>query len=220
MATAAAGGLKVSQHSYGYITGWRQFGSDWYWYGDVSISATEDYGFGFYSSATRSWDEIAHNAPNYLIVKSAGNDRGEGPAPGSFHYYWDGIAWTGSNATRQIDGGANGYDCIPHRGNAKNILTVGAVTSSGAMSSFSSWGPTDDGRVKPDVVAKGVSVYSTMELSNNDYDYLSGTSMSGPMVSGSTGLLLQHQQNLHPGEDLLSSTVKGLIIHSADDNIS
>ena len=220
MAAAAAGGLKVSQHSYGRITGWHPFGGNWYWYGNVNISTTEDYYFGFYSSLAQTWDEIAHNAPNYLIVKSAGNDRGQGPDPGTFHYYWDGSSWVSSTATRDKDGGANGYDCIPQRGNAKNLLTVGAVTASGEMSSFSSWGPTDDGRVKPDVVAKGVNVYSTLELSDTDYGSLNGTSMSGPMVSGSVGLLLQHQQNLHPGVELLSSTVKGLIIHSADDNIS
>lgn len=220
MAAAAAGGLKVSQHSYGRITGWHPFGGNWYWYGNINISTTEDYYFGFYSSLAQTWDEIAHNAPNYLIVKSAGNDRGQGPAPGTFHYYWDGSNWTGSTDTRDLDGGADGYDCIPQRGNAKNLLTVGAVTASGAMSSFSSWGPTDDGRVKPDIVAKGVGVYSTLETSNSAYGSLNGTSMSGPMISGSVGLLLQHQQNLHPGVELLSSTVKGLIIHSADDNIS
>jgi hypothetical protein len=44
--------------------------------------------------------------------------------------------------------------------------------------------------------------------------------MSGPMVSGSVGLLLQHQENLHPGVSLLSSTMKALILHSADDMIS
>lgn len=219
MATAAAIGLKVSQHSYGFITGWRPSGSNWYWYGDAGISTIEDYGFGFYSSETRSWDEIAHNAPNYLIVKSAGNDRGEGPAPGTFHYYWNGAAWTGSNATRNLDGGSTGYDCISDRGNAKNIMTVGAVASDKSMSSFSSWGPTDDGRIKPDIVAKGVSVYSALETFNSDYGSMSGTSMSGPMVSGSVGLLLHHQQNLQPGDVLLSSTVKGLIIHSAE-NIS
>jgi hypothetical protein len=224
MTTAALGGLKVSQHSYGFITGWA-FGSwsgneDWHWFGDPAINATEDYGFGFYSAAVNVWDQIANNAPNYLIVKSAGNDRGEGPAPGAFHYYWNGSTWIGSSAIRELDGGLDGYGSIPYRGNAKNILTVGAVDYLGLMSSFSSWGPTDDGRVKPDVVAKGVFVYSSVGPGNTNYSHSSGTSMSGPMVSGSTGLLLQHQQNLNPGEDLLSSTVKGLIIHSADDNIS
>lgn len=224
MTTAASAGLKVSQHSYGFVTGW-DYGSwsgneGWHWFGDPAVNAAEDYGFGFYSSAVNAWDQIAHNAPNYLIVKSAGNDRGQGPAPGTFHYYWNGSSWTGSTASRDLDGGSDGYGSIPYRGNAKNILTVGAVDYLGLMSSFSSWGPTDDGRVKPDVVAKGVFVYSSVGPNNADYSYYSGTSMSGPMVSGSTGLLLQHQQNLNPGENLLSSTVKGLIIHSADDNIS
>ncbi len=222
MAAAAANGLKVSQHSYGYITGWHFNSSNqaWYWYGDASISTTEDYNFGFYSFASQEWDLIAYNAPNYLIVKSAGNDRGYGPPPGTQHYVLVNGAWTLSNTVRDLNGGADGYDCISHRGVSKNVLSVGAVFSDGNMSSFSSWGPTDDGRIKPDIVAKGVNVYSTMHESNHQYGSLSGTSMSGPMVSGSVGLLLQHQQDLHPGENLLASTVKALIIHSAKDGIS
>lgn len=221
MATAAANGLKVSQHSYGLITGWYYDWGEgfWYWMGDVTISQTEDYNFGFYSTNTQLWDQIAVNAPNYLIVKSAGNDRGQGPAPGTQHYYWNN-GWTLSTMTRDKDGGVSGYDCIPDVGNAKNILTIGAVTANGVMSSFSSWGPTDDGRVKPDVVAKGVSVLSSVATNNTAYDVYGGTSMAGPMVSGSVGLLLQHQNKLHPGVPLRSATMKGLIIHSADDNIS
>ena len=75
MATAGAAGLNVSNHSYGTITGWRFSNPDWYWYGDVTVSTTEDYGFGFYDSQARDWDQIAYNAPYYLICKSAGNDR-------------------------------------------------------------------------------------------------------------------------------------------------
>jgi hypothetical protein len=223
MAGAAADGLNVSQHSYGYITGWH-YGSwsgntAWHWYGNESINATEDSNFGFYDYYAAAWDNIAYHAPNYLIVKSAGNDRGQGPSPGTGHYVWNG-SWNYSTTTRQKDGGNNGYDCISRNGNAKNILTIGAVEANGTMASFSSWGPTDDGRVKPDVVAKGVSVYSSGSGSDTHYSYKSGTSMSGPMVSGSTGLLLHHQENLHPGEALLSSTLKALIIHTADDGIS
>ena len=47
-------------------------------------------------------------------------------------------------------------------------------------------GPAADGRIKPDVCAKGSSVYST--VSTNDYDTYSGTSMSCPGVSGSLAL--------------------------------
>ncbi|MDA3943785.1 MAG: S8 family serine peptidase [Bacteroidetes bacterium] len=217
MATEASGGMKVSQHSYGLITGWRNDGSDWYWYGNTSISETEDYSWGFYDSYANAWDEIAHNAPNYLIVKSAGNDRGEGPASGSSHFYWNGSAWVASTTARDLDGGASGYDCIGHRGVGKNIMTVGAVTAATAMSSFSGWGPTDDGRIKPDIVAKGVTVLSSHSDGVDQYANSSGTSMSSPMVSGSVGLLLEHQENLHTGVALRSATMKGLILHTATD---
>jgi subtilisin family serine protease len=83
--------------------------------------------------------------------------------------------------------------------NAKNILTVGAVSGILAgyakkedvvANSFSSWGPTDDGRIKPDIVADGVSVYSTLATNDSSYGYLNGTSMAAPGASGSL-LLLQ-----------------------------
>jgi hypothetical protein len=223
MATAAAGGMKVSQHSYGLITGWASGSwsgnSGWHWWGNPTISQTEDYSWGFYSSEAQSWDNIAYNAPNYLIVKSAGNDRGEGITFGS-HYVRNpsnGWAWEASTTARQQDGGPTGYQSIAHSATSKNIMVVGAVDASQNMSSFSGWGPTDDGRIKPDIVAKGVSVYSTLDNSNTSYTSLNGTSMSGPMVSGSVGLLLEHQENLHPGVPLRSATMKGLILHTATD---
>jgi hypothetical protein len=215
--------LQVSQHSYGTITGWSRGNysgvNTWHWFGTPSISETEDFNFGFYGNRARSWDNLAFQSPEYLIVKSAGNDRGEGPNPGSTHRVLVNGSWVNSNMVRPVDGGINGYDCITDAGNAKNVMTVGAVNNNGGMSSFSGWGPTDDGRIKPDIVAKGVSVYSTTSGSNTSYGNSSGTSMSGPMISGAVGLLLQHQQNLHPGRRLLAPTVKGLIIHTANDMI-
>jgi len=226
MAGAAAEGLQVSQHSYGYITGWA-YGdwsgeSAWHWFGDPAISETEDYLWGYYNHHAATWDNIANNAPHYLMVKSAGNDRGEGPSPGTEHYvdYMDGAGWVTSTVTREIDGGDDGYQSISHAVNAKNLISVGAVNSQKDMTSFSGWGPTDDGRIKPDIVAKGVSVLSTHTDSDAAYTYSSGTSMSAPMVSGSVGLLLEHQENLHPGKQLSAATLKALILHSADTDIS
>lgn len=224
MAAAAANGLKVSQHAYSTVTGWR-YGSwsgeeAWHWFGNVTISETEDYRFGFYDARAQLWDEIAYYAPNYIIVKSAGNDRGRGPSEaGIEHYARINNFWTLSTAVREVNGGEDGFDCITRNGNAKNILTVGAVDAQGAMTAFSSWGPTDDGRVKPDIVAKGLNVYSSVYNDEDDYGFKSGTSMSSPMVSGSIGLLLHHQELLNPGQPLLSSTIKALIFHGADDLI-
>jgi len=220
MAAAAAAGLKVSQHSYGYLTGWNYSEGDWYWHGNVNISETEDHYFGFYCDEARMWDEIAHNAPSYLIVKSAGNYRGRGPAPGTRHYVRIGGSWVESTATRDINGGADGYDCISRNGTAKNILAVGAIYEDRSMTSFSAWGPTDDGRVKPDLVAKGFGVTSSLAGSDSDYANYNGTSMAGPMVSGSVGLLLQHQEDLHPGISLQAATIKALLLHTADDMVS
>lgn len=222
MASAAQNGLLVSNHSYGTITGWRQESGTWYWYGTPSVSETVDYRFGFYDLRTREWDQIARNAPYYLIVKSAGNDRNEGPNPGTSHRVMQNGTWVTSTATRSRDGA---YDCISTYGTAKNILTVGAVNdlnngyqnaSGVSMSSFSGWGPTDDGRIKPDIVGNGVSLYSSSSTSNSSYSNSSGTSMSTPNVSGSLILLQQHFNNLY-GRNMFAATLKGLVIHTADE---
>ncbi len=212
MAGAAANGLEISNHSYGYIRGW-YYDNGWQWAGNSNISPTEDYLFGFYDNTSKKLDIIALNAPYYLIVRSAGNDRGEGPGD------------AGQNGNPEKDGGDTGFDCIGTEGVAKNILTVGAVKqvwpytgpSSVVMSSFSSWGPADDGRIKPDLVAKGVNVYSTLSGSDTDYGIMSGTSMSSPNASGTLALLQIYYQQTHNGTPMRSATLKGLAINTADE---
>ncbi|OQX83553.1 hypothetical protein B6D60_10335 [candidate division KSB1 bacterium 4484_87] len=233
MADAAVNGLLISNHSYSYITGWIYgFRGDnrWVWFGDSAISQTEDYSFGFYSNQSQQWDEIAYNAPYYLIVKSAGNDRNdEGAAPGEEHWIWDNNEnnWVLSTTTREPDGGADGFDCIP--GGAaigKNVLTIGAIQdipdgysqpSDVVMTEFSSWGPADDGRIKPDIVANGYSLYSCDDDNDTDYIRYSGTSMATPNTAGSLVLLQQHYKNTHSGTPMRSATLKALVIHTADE---
>ncbi|WP_413168102.1 Ig-like domain-containing protein [Capilliphycus salinus ALCB114379] len=121
----------------------------------------------------------------------------------------------------------NGYDTLnPSGKTAKNTLVVGAINDitndpydSGdvSISSFSSWGPTDDGRVKPDVVANGVDVFSPVAESDTSYNgKFSGTSMAAPNVTGTAALLYEHYNDLF-GELPNSATGKALLIHTASD---
>lgn len=222
---SASTGLLISSHSYGLLAGWTFNNNRWEWYGPPG--ATEDYNFGYYDSRAQIWDSIAWNAPNYLIVKSAGNKRDEnGPAVGET--YWRrnaGGTFISGNRPPGISDN-DSYDIIPAYGNAKNILTVGAVfpisggyhrPSDVILSSFSSWGPTDDGRIKPDVVADGINLLSSISTSDNAYDTYSGTSMATPTVAGSSLLLQELWSNTHSGAFMRSATLKGLIIHTANE---
>jgi len=227
MRTAAASGLLVSNHSYSYITGWYYNWSyyDWFWYGDVTVSTVEDNWFGLYTSYTEELDDIARDYPYYLMCRSAGNDRDDdGPGAGGGHYYWNpgSGSWEWSTTTRDPDGP---WDCIGTTAIAKNVLAIAAVddvpggysgTGSVSLTSFSSYGPTDDGRIKPDIAANGWELYSTDDDSNSDYTTLSGTSMSSPNVAGSLGVLIEHWRDTHTGE-MRSATLKGLILHTADE---
>lgn len=184
MTSAASDGLLISNHSYGIAS---ENVPLWY--------------IGYYDGNARDIDRIVYNAPYYLPVCSAGNDRqsGENPSDG-------------------------GYDYLTDKSVAKNNIVVAATfevlnyedNSDVFMSSFSSWGPTDDGRIKPDISAKGVNMYSCSGTSNASYMNMSGTSMSAPNVSGSLLLLQQHYNNLN-GEYMLASTLRALALHTADE---
>ncbi len=228
MSSAAAAGMLVSNHSYAQISGW-QYNSDlsrWEFWGDPSISTVEDYKYGFYDGISAQWDQIAVNYPNYLPFVAAGNDRGEpGTIPATFYIRDLNGNWVLGNSANP-PAAIGPYGCISGgSANGKNVLTVGAVnkiltgwtkSSDVVMSSFSGWGPTDDGRIKPDVVANGVSVYSSISTADNSYSTFNGTSMATPNACGSALLIQQHYNNLK-GAFMRSSTLKGLIIHTADE---
>ena len=97
----------------------------------------------------------------------------------------------------------------------KNSVTVGALNPDGvSIASFSSRGPTTDGRVKPELVAKGVSQFSTVPA--NGYDTLDGTSMATPVVAGMSALLTQQYRKTF-GKTPSASILKTLLIAGADD---
>ncbi|UCF43411.1 MAG: S8 family serine peptidase [Planctomycetota bacterium] len=239
------GKIQASNHSYSYICGWEtgdfsgSYGSHWFGTYQKKDWRESDY-FGQYDSEVAQWDELCYNAPYYLPFKAAGNDRSgannNAPADGTRFYYYKvrgvNIQWWSkiydSSSDPCDDGWDNGgFDTIPLIGVAKNIMTVGAVHDAvsggmrdpvqGAMADFSGWGPTDDGRIKPDIVTNGTSVYSPIADSDSSYDSWSGTSMATPGAVGAATLLVEYYGDLFPPQAMRSSTLKALIIHTADD---
>jgi hypothetical protein len=89
---------------------------------------------------------------------------------------------------------------------ADSIISVGAITFENSIASFSSNGPTNDGRTKPDVVAPGVSVFCATK--EGAYTTASGTSLSTPLTSGVAALVRSARPELTPVQvrDALRST--------------
>ncbi|MCH7574119.1 MAG: S8 family peptidase [Candidatus Marinimicrobia bacterium] len=100
------------------------------------------------------------------------------------------------NQRGRVDGW-DGYIIAP--ADADSVLAVGAVSSTGALASFSSHGPTADGRIKPDVVARGVSVVCAAPNDPGAYTTKNGTSLAAPLVAGSVALILQAHPDWSPG---------------------
>lgn len=207
LAKADQSSLLLSSHSYGTAVGWHRNGNSWQWVGDPSFSSSEDYLFGFYSERTRVLDEIAFLAPYYSIFWAAGNDRadrGDGSRPADCN-------------------SGTGYDCIIPDAVGKNIFTIGAVgkvfnytgSSSVVMGDYSSWGPTDDGRIKPDLVGAGTDVFSLSASGENTYTTLSGTSMATPNVAGSLLLVQELFSKINGGRFMRAASLKALAIHTA-----
>ncbi|MES2544881.1 MAG: S8 family serine peptidase [Bacteroidota bacterium] len=194
--TEASNGLLVSNHSYGN-----------------GLSNLSDAVIGAYDSEARDWDNLMFNAPYYIACESAGNDGLDNSSNGS------------------PLGGNSSYDKLNGRKTTKNGLSVANgfaanVNINGTfvsmnIGSYSSQGPTDELRIKPDITAYGGGdsnvVFSSNSTSDTAYTSLAGTSMASPSVVGCVLLLQQHYNKLK-GAFMKSATVKGLILHTADDS--
>lgn len=104
--------------------------------------------------------------------------------------------WYQKDSTWKSIPGVTGSLICP--ADADSIMAVGATFSDGFLASFSSTGPTFDSRVKPEVVAQGVSVRSVNSSSDQAYTYLSGTSLSTPLTAGAAALILSAHPDLTP----------------------
>jgi hypothetical protein len=186
----------VSQYLSDIITGTPAYVTDYNMIAtNNSYTAADDScaGSGIYDVLSNYTDDQMKNHETVLHVFSAGNDGTYtcSPYPVSFSTV------------------KTGYQC------AKNVLTVGAIDSVYNIAGFSSRGPVQDGRIKPEIVADGVNIFSTRH--NNTYGNNSGTSMSGPVVAGAATILNEQYRRLNSGATPKASLIKALLCNTAED---
>lgn len=172
--------------------------NSWTW----TVDGTNCFYYGDYAGDAPEYDAIVRGAlgAKLPVVFAAGNERDD------------------ADCAASVPGG---YGSLPPPGTAKNVICVGAHHSDiHIMTPFSSWGPTDDGRMKPDVSAPGcqgsVDFGITSTFPGGSYAPMCGTSMATPAVSGSIALLIQDWRALFPG-DPRPATHKALLGGFAQD---
>ena len=92
--------------------------------------------------------------------------------------------------------GNSQWNYITAPADADSVISVGAVDLDGNLASFSSKGPTYDGRLKPEVCALGINTYCVRSNTLSDYRTASGTSLSSPLVGGAAAVILSANFNL------------------------
>lgn len=173
-------------------------------YGDANTQTTDLARYGAYDAEAKAWDQLTKAAPFYLPFIAGGNEQ-----------------------QSSGNGKKSGYDIMTGSSASKNAMTVGAVNANKSMSDYSNWGPTDDGRVKPEIVARGTGINSaqafdktpapsTTAYSGSGVDS-SGSSFAAPAASAGALLLQQYYKSLNSNRAMRASTLKTLIMGTAED---
>ncbi|MBK9127294.1 MAG: S8 family serine peptidase [Phycisphaerales bacterium] len=194
----------------------------------------KDYHWAISNGAHISNNSIGTNtAPNGFPCEWEGNYgvtdvlidtivRGDGSDPNFASPFR--VVWANGNE-RQTSRCGSTYNTTAPPACAKNHITVGALNSNDdSVTSFTSWGPADDNRMKPDVSAPGcqsnddLGVTSCGSASDTAYTAKCGTSMACPTTCGVAALILQDFRQHYPGQpDFRNSTLKAILAHTAQD---
>jgi len=198
--------------------------------------------FGSYTTSSRQSDEFMWDHPDMLLVFAAGNDGYDGNVNGVIDPDSIGAPATAKNLLTvgavendraPGSGGFSGntygglwpsdYSALPIK---TDYVSQSAAISNQGMAAFSSRGPTDDGRMKPDVVAPGTDVISARSRAvgagsgwgihpNGNYNFNGGTSMSTPLVAGAASLVRQYFQQYRNHPSPSAALIKGTMMHGA-----
>ncbi len=165
---------------------------------DGILFSNHSYGYsqkerlGEYDSVAATQDLTVSKNPFINIFEAAGNDGEDSSYPE--------------------------YGFIKGPGNSKNIFTIGALNSpSNNVAGLSSAGPVKDGRIKPDLCARGEYITSATSDAVDSYAMMSGTSMATPAAAGASILVAQDYKRLTNDADIRHDILKAILIDTAKD---
>ena len=107
-------------------------------------------------------------------------------------------AYNGIAVATAMGNAGNNSGSLVAPSDGDSVIACGAVNSYGELAGFSSWGPTSDGRTKPEVCAQGVSTVCVSPYNNSGYSTASGTSLSTPLIGGVCAVLFSAHPNWTP----------------------
>jgi hypothetical protein len=218
-----AAGLSVSSNAYGLTMGWAvepKCPEHPTWWGGQGVR--QDPAFGRYGADAAGVDALVLHT-DLLMVWPVGNERMDtGVAAGEAHFHAGSCSELFDDA--HVQELTLQYRTLGGAAVAKNALTVGAARAVprsaldaariGALG-MSSFGPTDDGRIKPELLAGGEAVRSASARSDEAYATMSGSSSATAATAGVIALLIEHYRKTHGGADPRAPELKALLVQSA-----
>ena len=227
----------TSYLSKAYDVGARVQNASW---GGPTDSAGASCDYGCYTDMARDVDSYLWDHKEHLFVVSAGNSGIDQDGNGVIDPDAIGEPAVAKNVVTvgasESDRSSGGYNtpggpcgtwgsCWPFFFPSPPIAGDPLSNNPNGMAAFSSRGPTDDGRVKPEIVAPGTNIVSARSHMpsagdgwgsyDNNYIYEGGTSMSAPMVSGMAALVRQWLAEQRHLSTPSAALVKALLLNGA-----